>query len=36
MCAPGGISNGKSSGNIGKNKLGGVLGADNGTRIWYG
>ena len=34
VCAPGGISNGKSSGNIGRNPLGGLIGAYNGLIIW--
>ena len=36
MCAPCGVSNGESGGNLGENLLGGVLGADNGIRIWEG
>ena len=31
--APGGVSNGKYTSNIGENPLGGVLGADSGMRI---
>ena len=30
VCATGDVSNGKSSGNLGGNPLGGVLGSDNG------
>lgn len=34
VCAPGCVLNGRSTGNIGGNPLGGVLGAYNGMRIW--
>ena len=36
VCSPGCLSNGKSSGNLRGNTLGGLLGADNGLRIWEG
>ena len=36
VCATGDVSNGKSSGNLGETTLGGILGADNGLRIWDG
>ena len=34
LCAPGGVSNGKSTCIIRENTLVGVLGADIGIRIW--
>ena len=36
VCAPGGITSGKYSGNIGGNSLEGMIGTDNGLIIWEG